>query len=365
MSTQQTMTNDGPKSFGDTPDLVEVIGSDDETAVDVTLGTDEKGEIKVETTPVETEETKTTVTPVTEGGEQKPDDFNQMGQRAQRRIKSLSHNIHVQREARQKAEEGQAEAIKTAQQLKEENDRLRAGMTQTNASYLDTMAERHTARMDGLQKDLETALTAGDSARAAKVQAEMSVVGGELATINQTKVAHKARNPAPPQQQPQPQYQQPAQQQQPVQQQQPASNLHPKTTSWLNKNSEWFNKLDNDQSAQKTEAAFKIHDTLLAEGYTGDQDDYYVELDERLREQFPDHKVSAMTSGNELSGDGQGSQGNNPAVNQQTPALSPYSRQNTSGGGPRTVRLTPTQVSLAKSLGLTLEEYAQSLMEGN
>ncbi len=362
----QVMTPDGPKGFGEDAEMVEIEGSNEEQTLDVTIGAEaDKGEgtdgVKVDVTAAEGEQP-----PADGGGE--PDERGQMGQRAQKRIKSLSYHLHQQRTATEEAEKARAETLRMAQALKAENEQLRRGVTQTNESYLDTMAERHTARLDSLRKDLANALTAGDSETAAKLQADMALVGGELATINQTKIAHKASNPAPQQQQPQqpqqqqqPQYQAPQPQQQT---QQPKTDLHPKTTSWLNSNANWFNKLDDEQSAAKTRTAFQIHDDLIAEGFSGADDDYYVELDERLREKFPDHKVSAMTSGNDLSGDGDGSQAKTPAANPQTPALSPYSRQNGSGGGARTVRLSPTQVALAKSLGLTVEEYAKSVAEG-
>lgn len=357
MSTQ-TMTADGPKGFGESSsEMVEIEGSDDEKTTVVTFGEDEKTKDKVE---VVAEPAAEKVQVATEDGQPQPDDFHKFGQRAQKRIKTLSHKYQEQRTKREGAERGQAEAVAALQAVQEENQRLRTGMAQTNVTFADTMKERHEARLGSLQKDYAAAFSAGDAERAAEIQSEMAVVGGELATINQTRnslgAQQQQQQPAPQQQQPAPQQQQPAQQQQP--QKKP---LSPKLTKWLSHNDKWFNRDDNRSSA-KTDLAFKIHENLLSEGYDGTEDEYYEELDDRLKEVFPDHTPYVEGAGKDPSEDDMGSQ-DDPAANQQASALTPYSRQQSAGGGKRTVRLSPTEVSIAKRLGLTAEEYARSKLE--
>ena len=132
--------------------------------------------------------------------------------------------------------------------------------------------------------------------------------------------------------------------QQPVQsnvQQQPPAKPDPKAEAWAEKN-EWFGK---DEAM--TYASFGIHKKLVEEeGYNPSTDEYYEEIDKRLRNEFP-HKFN---EGGEVQGS------NKPA---QTVA----SANRTTRTGRKTVRLTPSQVAIAKKLGVPLEEYAKYVKE--
>ena len=112
----------------------------------------------------------------------------------------------------------------------------------------------------------------------------------------------------------------------------------PKAEQWAVKN-EWFG-----QDEAMTYAAFGIHKKLVEEeGFAPQSDDYYNELDRRVTEEFP-HKFEK--------------QNRRPA---QTVASA--SRQTTGRSGKRQVRLTPSQIAIAKKLGVPLEEYAKYVKE--
>ena len=132
--------------------------------------------------------------------------------------------------------------------------------------------------------------------------------------------------------------------QQPVQsnvQQPQAAPPDPKAEAWANKN-EWFGK---DEAMTYT--SFGIHKKLVEEeGFNPTTDEYYEEIDRRLRNEFP-HKFA----------EGGQVQGSNKPV--QTVA----SAQRTTRSGRKTVRLTPSQVAIAKKLGVPLEEYAKYVKE--
>ncbi len=114
----------------------------------------------------------------------------------------------------------------------------------------------------------------------------------------------------------------------------------PKAVAWAEKN-EWFGT-DNAM----TYTAYDIHNQLITEGIDARDDEYYTEIDRRIRKEFP-HKFN----------DGGDVQGSNKPV--QTVA----SANRTTRTGRNTVRLTPSQVAIAKKLGVPLEEYAKYVKE--
>ena len=124
----------------------------------------------------------------------------------------------------------------------------------------------------------------------------------------------------------------------PVTQQQPAPQVKPdpKAQSWAEKN-KWFG-----EDRIMTTAAIAIHQTLIEdEGFDPSSNEYYTEIDRRLRTEFP-HKFAARKPG---------------GGSQVAPAGNSASRSTTQER--RTVRLTPSQVAIAKRLNVPLEEYAK------
>ena len=134
----------------------------------------------------------------------------------------------------------------------------------------------------------------------------------------------------------------PQQAQQPVRQP-PAPS--PKAEDWASRN-DWFGK---DRTL--TYAAWGIHQTLIEnEGFDPNSDEYYTELDRRLREEFPKRFPD----------------GNPQQTNRQqrsAPAVAPATRSSGINSARRTVRLSPSQVAIAKKLNVPLEEYAKYVKE--
>lgn len=132
-------------------------------------------------------------------------------------------------------------------------------------------------------------------------------------------------------------------QQQPVQQQ--PQQVDPRVEEWAEKN-KWYGR-----DTVMTHAAWGIHRQLIqAEGFDPSSDEYYDELDKRIRQAFP--QKFEETSGS----------ANNRSRNVQT--VAPASRSSgINNTARRTVRLTPSQVAIAKKLGVPLEEYAKYVKE--
>ena len=119
--------------------------------------------------------------------------------------------------------------------------------------------------------------------------------------------------------------------------------ITPKAKEWAEKNS-WFG---NDEVM--TNAAITIHNNIAQEGIEVDSDEYYNEVDSRLRKYFPENFESA---------------GNDDEPKKETPKpVQTVASAGRSQQGRRTVKLTKSQVAIAKRLGVPLEEYARYVKE--
>jgi GH15 family glucan-1,4-alpha-glucosidase len=135
------------------------------------------------------------------------------------------------------------------------------------------------------------------------------------------------------------QYRQQAQQQAPARQKPSV-----KAEDWAERN-EWFGK-----DKTMTYAAWGIHATLVdEEGFDPESEEYYTELDNRLRQEFPRRFQPAQQT--------------QQRQRQNVPAVAPATRSSGVSSARRSVRLTPSQVAIAKKLGVPLEEYAKYVKE--
>jgi len=162
----------------------------------------------------------------------------------------------------------------------------------------------------------------------------------QLANVEAQREAMLAQQQASAQQtNMQPQYQQ-AQYQQPAQQAQ----TDPRVEEWA-ENNPWYGR-----DTVMTHAAWGIHRQLLqGEGFDPSSDEYYDELNRRIREAFPKKFQSQGSTNNRASGPVQ--------------TVAPASRSSGINNARRTVKLTPSQVAIAKKLGVPLEEYAKYVKE--
>jgi hypothetical protein len=145
-------------------------------------------------------------------------------------------------------------------------------------------------------------------------------------------------------------YQQQLETQQPAQAAQPITQpvqrrVDPRVEEWAEKNS-WYGR-----DTAMTHAAWGIHKQLIQnEGFDASSDEYYHELDRRIRDTFP-HKFQQESTATQ----------NRPQRNVQ--AVAPATRSSGVSNARRTVKLTPSQVAIAKKLGVPLEEYAKYVKE--
>ena len=250
------------------------------------------------------------------------DELDSYSKGVQSRIKKLTEKYRQE-------ERDKAEALRLSQQLMAENEKLKSRVQALDTGYLSEYGTRLESQTQAAKRMLKEAYEAGDSDKLADAQQLLSNIAVEQQRYNTAK--------ARAEQQAKVQVQQPQeQQQQPVQQQPQRPQPDPRAVAWKDKN-EWFG-----QDKVMTAAAFALHNQLTEEeGFDPNSDEYYTEVDQRLRREFP-HKFSeAKKSGGA----------------QVAPAAASASRSNKSGR--RSVKLSHSQVAIAKKLGVPLEEYAK------
>jgi len=224
------------------------------------------------------------------------------------------------------AERQREEALKYAHAMKKDRDDALGKVTKIDAGYLDEYKKRVSSEMEKAQSLLQTAINAGD----AKAQAQAQQAIARLAIEEERADASLKQRENLTKEQPK----------KPVTVEQPVSppSPDPKAEEWAERN-EWFGKNEG-----MTYTALSIHKKLIEqEGFDGKSDEYYKELDKRIKKEFP-HKFEDKDKSSRVV---------------QTVASANRSTKT----GRRTVRLTPSQVAIAKKLGVPLDEYAKHVKE--
>jgi len=289
----------------------------------------EEKEIVLEETEEQQEQSEVQVAEEQPESEEQPqaaneDELQEYSKNVQQRISKLTKKYRDE-EAQRLA------AVEFAEAVKKQNDELKQRLSALDQSYTSEFGTRVDSQIEAAKQAYQKAYDDGDAEAMFEAQKNLSKLALDQAQLEQAKRRQEARAEEPVEQQ--------AQAQQP--QAQPAQ-PDPKAEAWAQKN-EWFGA---DQTM--TYAAFGVHRQLIEdEGFDPQSDEYYNELDNRMRKEFP-HKFAAPTKGD-----------TGPRV---ASAESTASRSKSTKGR-RTVKLTPSQIAIAKRLNVPLEEYAKYVKE--
>jgi hypothetical protein len=290
-------------------------------AVDVELK--EEKEIQVE----EQKDNKAQVEEVKETKkEDKKDEREEYSKDVQKRIDRMTYKIR-------EAERREKEALEFAKKIKKEKDELQGKFDKLDDGYVNEFSTRVKSELEKAKSDLKAAVAAKDVDAQVVANQNLARLAIEEERIKATEQQRKA-------------YEETLKNtgqigDQPVQNNVQPPKPDPKAEAWAERN-EWFGK---DEAM--TYASFGIHKKLVEEeGFNPSSDEYYEEIDKRLREEFP----QKFNDGGEVQGGKQ-------------PAQTVASANRTTSAGRKTVRLTPSQVAIAKKLGVPLEEYAKYVKE--
>ena len=287
---------------------IEVAEEKDESVVDTEAP-------KEETKPTEQEPVKEETTePVKE--DEKLEEYSKG---VQGRIAKLTRKMR-------EAERQRDAATEYAKSVEEKRQALETRFEKTDADYIKKFETSITTGLDAAQKELAAAIEAGDAQAQVEANKRIATLAFENAKLSQSKEARErtvsdkkeaVQTPS-----------------QPVT---PAEPSDPMAEAWASKNS-WFG-----QDRAMTFTAFEIHKELVDnEGYDPKSTEYYAEIDKRIKVDFP-HKFG------------------NTETNTSKPVQSVASANRSVKPGRKTVRLTSSQVAIAKKLGVPLEEYAKQI----
>ena len=256
------------------------------------------------------------------------EEMDDYGHKVQSRIDKLTKRLR-------EAERREQAAVQYAQGVQKEAQQQAARSNQLDTGYVTEFADRVEAQMTQAKNELKQAMDLGDVDKQVEAQAKIS----RLSIEEERAASHKAQRERL-QQEMQAQGVDPNQPQMPQQpmprQPMPPRQPDPKAQKWAEKN-EWFGT-----DEPMTLTSFSIHRKLMEEGFDAQSDSYYNEVDKRMRETFP-HKFDKQVS----------------------PSQTVASANRAAPGKARkgSVRLTPSQVAIAKKLGVPLQEYAKYVKE--
>ena len=250
------------------------------------------------------------------------DDLSEYSDSVKKRISKLTNRFREE-ERHRKA------AIEYAESIKKQNEDLKARLDKLDNNYVGEFDNRVTAQAQASKEAYKKALEAGDADALYEAQQNVARIAMEEANLQRIKAEREeqakrqenaqAQAQAQPQAQPKP---------------------DPRAEKWAQDN-EWFG-----QDQTMTYAAFGIHKTLIEqEGFDPNTEEYYTELDNRIRSEFS-HKFS-----------------DNRKTNAPRVASAGNTASRSGAKKSRTVKLTPSQIAIAKRLGVPLEEYAKHVKE--
>ena len=296
------------------------VGDADEAVTEVNLDEQQPKEAAKEEEKIEVEQVE--AKPVEEKKEEKKEDeLEKYSEGVQKRIAKLTRKMR-------EAERQREEAVAFAQSAKQDKDILESKLSKLDKSYVSEFENRVKTNMDAARQALKVAIEAGDVDGQVSAQEQMARLNSDAARLGQLKSAEEMKS---------------EKQVNITPQRRVNTNIptDPKAEDWASNNS-WFG---NDTAMTYT--AFDIHKKLVEEeGYDPKSDEYYTEVDKRIRLEFP-HKFDKITD---------------TTTERAKPAQNVASaKRSAPQGRKKTVKLTPSQVAIAKRLGVPLEDYAKQV----
>ena len=304
-----------------------MIDVGEEEGAEVTLDNNEQTKVvaeekKEEKIDVIQEEEKPVVEAKVEKPVEKKDELEEYSESVKKRIAKLTHKIR-------EAERQKEEAINFAHSVQKEKEQIESRLSRTDQRYVSEFESRVKSSLDNVKIALKSAINAGDVDAQISAQqqiAELTLEAARLGSIksNQQDIVKEKEVTITPQQTNQ------------------TPQTDPKAEDWASRNN-WFG---NDSAMTYT--AFDLHKKIVEEeGFDPRSDEYYAEIDKRIRLEFP-HKFA-------IKEDTSTESTNKPVQNVAS------AKRPSQTGRKKTVRLTPSQVAIAKRLGVPLEEYAKHL----
>ena len=280
-----------------------------------------------------------------EAKESDDEELEGYSEKVKKRINKLKYDFHQERRAREDAERLREEAVRGAQELNNKNQHFQTIINQGEGVLVNQIKERAGLAVDKARSEYKEAYETGETDKVIAAQEALIKAQSELTEAERQQAAVQSRY----QQQEdymKAQANQPQQPQQEMPRQKAPAEPTEKAKQWQ-KDNPWFG---NEDHKDMTALAYGVHERLVRdEGFDPNSDEYFEAINTTMRSRFPEYFDE---------GDGQQVQTSSPSRRNST-VVAPASRNN--GARPRKVKLTHSQVALAKRLGLTNEQYAKQL----
>jgi hypothetical protein len=264
------------------------------------------------------------------------DDLEEYSEKVKKRLGQMKKVYHDERREKERAVREREEAIRVAQTREQEIRTLRQRIGHNEQAFIKEAEKAANTDLNVAKDRMKQAFEAGDADKITEAQEALTDAKLKLQNISRVKPSLQAQEDRVEQQQqvPTPQAS--------------SSSPDPKAEAWRDKNT-WFG-VDEEMTA----LALGLHEKLVRSGVDPRTDDYYRRVDETMRKRFPEAFDDA-----EEEERPQTKQEEKPARTKPANVVAPVTRST----APRQIRLTSSQVALAKKLGLSNEQYARELLK--
>jgi hypothetical protein len=302
--------------FPDEQDDVKVTTEDDQTDEQIIIDVEDNTPVEDRNKPPMEEKVKE---------ELYNDELEDYSTKVKKKLIQMKRLAHEERREKENALREQQEAINFAQKMMEENQRLKSNLNNSEKNVLMSVQKTVAMEMDAAKRAYREAYDSGDTDKVMEAQERLTQATLKSEKVKNFKPPTLQENETPVQMAPQP-----------VSQFRP----DPSAQAWQQENP-WFG-----EDEEMTSLALGLHERLKREGVQVSSQEYYRKIDATIRRRFPE-KFEEEAEQNER-----------PAVRKSS-VVAPATRSTS----PKRVRLNPSEMSLAKKLNLTPEQYAKAKLE--
>jgi hypothetical protein len=249
------------------------------------------------------------------------EELEDYSEKVRRRIQHFSKGYHDERRAKEQAQREREELERLSQKLLEENKELKSSVSKNQTALLEQAKKNAAVEMEAAKKAYRDAYEAGDTDKVVEAQESLTTAKIKADRLNNFKLPALQEDDTPDT------VGETESAPEPVQ-------VDPKAVAWQEANP-WFN-----QDIEMTSFALGLHNKLVQEGVNPQNDEYYERIDSRMRQVFPENFEEEPKPKKRASN-----------------VVAPATRST----APRKIRLTQSQVTIAKRLGLTPEQYAKQV----
>ncbi len=264
------------------------------------------------------------------------DDLEEYSERVKKRLSQMKKVWHDERRAKEAAAREKDEALKFAQAQMEENKKLKQRLGVGEKAYINEAKKSATNDLATAKEKLKQAYESGDAEKIAEAQEFLTDAKLRIKEVERFKPSLQTEEEGVQQNQ-----------QVSTPQAPPQPQADPKAEAWRERNA-WFGA-----DEEMTALALGLHEKLVRSGVDPRSDDYYRRVDETMRKRFPEAFEDAEETPTQTR------EPEKPTRTKPATVVAPVTRAT----APRQVRLTSSQVAIAKKLGLSNEQYARELMK--